>query len=341
MIIFNKITKTEAYVELTTENGEKHIIPTSDVIFVNDESGFVSIKNTGSRKTIGLISEEDYDGGDEPIPYDKKYLTIEALEDGDLTFTKSNNTLYYSLDKTTWNPITSADTISFHAGDKIMLKGTNMTVTSGAGIGTIKFSGNHNVYGNILTLISGDEFPQQFVYSTYQFRNLFNGDTKLISAENLILLATTLASNCYNQMFRGCTSLTTTPALPVTTLVRDCYHGMFQNCTSLVTAPELPATTLVDNCYMNMFNGCTNLTIAPELPATTLADSCYRFMFYNCRSLNHIKAMFTTTPSDAYTNNWVFNVASSGTFVKNSAATWNVSGYNGIPNGWTVETASE
>lgn len=29
-----------------------------------------------------------------------------------------------------------------------------------------------------------------------------------------------------------------------------------------------------------------------------------------------------------------------GTFVKNSAATWNVTGVNGIPNGWTITTAS-
>jgi hypothetical protein len=38
---------------------------------------------------------------------------------------------------------------------------------------------------------------------------------------------------------------------------------------------------------------------------------------------------------------WVKGVASSGTFVKNSAATWDVTGVNGIPSGWTVETADE
>ena len=36
---------------------------------------------------------------------------------------------------------------------------------------------------------------------------------------------------------------------------------------------------------------------------------------------------------------WVNGVASSGTFVKNSAATWNVVGVSGVPEGWTVETA--
>jgi hypothetical protein len=59
-------------------------------------------------------------------------------------------------------------------------------------------------------------------------------------------------------------------------------------------------------------------------------------MFSKCTKLNYIKAMFTTQPSNSYTAYWVNKVAASGTFVKNSAATWNVSGINGIPSGWTV-----
>ena len=87
-----------------------------------------------------------------------------------------------------------------------------------------------------------------------------------------------------------------------------------------------------------MFKGCTSLVTAPILLATTLADFCYGNMFNGCTSLNYIKAMFTTKPSSSYTSNWVNGVASSGTFVKNSAATWNVTGVNGVPSGWTVVT---
>lgn len=79
---------------------------------------------------------------------------------------------------------------------------------------------------------------------------------------------------------------------------------------------------------------------APELPATTLASNCYNGMFNGCISLNYIKAMFTTAPSTSYTNNWVYRVSSTGTFVKNPAAKWNVTGVHGIPSGWTVQTAS-
>jgi hypothetical protein len=63
-------------------------------------------------------------------------------------------------------------------------------------------------------------------------------------------------------------------------------------------------------------------------------------MFYGCKKLNWIKAMFTTTPSTSYTNNWLYNVASTGTFVKNASATWTTSGAHGVPSGWTIQTAS-
>ena len=166
---------------------------------------------------------------------------------------------------------------------------------------------------------------------------MFSNCTSLTTAPELP--TTTLALNCYDNMFSQCTSLTTAPELPATTLAGNCYINMFSNCTSLTTAPELPATTLASSCYSYMFQNCTSLTTAPELPATTLASSCYSYMFQNCSKLKHIKAMFTTTPTSYYTNGWVSGVSSYGTFVKNSAATWNVTGNDGVPSGWTIVTA--
>ena len=170
------------------------------------------------------------------------------------------------------------------------------------------------------------------------YEQMFKGCTSITTASELS--ATTLTQNCYKGMFDGCTSLVTAPALSATTLASYCYGSMFSDCTSLTQAPTLPATTLTSHCYSSMFWGCTNLTTAPELPATTLVSSCYDFMFYNCSKLNYIKAMFTTKPSSSYTGSWVNGVAATGTFVKNSSATWSVTGANGVPTGWTVETAS-
>lgn len=89
-----------------------------------------------------------------------------------------------------------------------------------------------------------------------------------------------------------------------------------------------------------MFRGCINLTSAPVLRATTLISQCYAQMFFGCTKLNYIKAMFTTTPTTSYTRDWVNGVSATGTFVKNSSATWNVTGTSGVPEGWTVQTAS-
>ena len=117
-----------------------------------------------------------------------------------------------------------------------------------------------------------------------------------------------------------------------------CFYNLFRGNTTIqsVSSGFLPATTLSNSCYYNMFYGCTNLTTAPDLPALTLVNYCYRYLFYRCSNLNYIKAMFTTTPGSTYTYSWVNGVASSGTFVKNKNASWNVTSTNGVPSGWTV-----
>jgi hypothetical protein len=80
---------------------------------------------------------------------------------------------------------------------------------------------------------------------------------------------------------------------------------------------------------------------APELPATTLAQGCYQSMFNGCTKLNYIKMLATDISASYCLYNWVKDVASTGTFVKNKDATWNVTGAHGIPSGWTVVNDGE
>ena len=197
---------------------------------------------------------------------------------------------------------------------------------------------------NALATVPSDMLPATTL-ATNCYNNMFRGCTSLVTPPQLP--ATTLASSCYSNMFRGCTSLTTAPELSATTLASSCYEGMFYGCTSLTTVQTvLPATTLVDGCYGAMFLGCKSLTIAPELPATRLVDGCYTAMFRECTSLIYIKAMFLTNPkpnpnaASPYTSMWVYMVGSGGTFVKNSAATWDVRGAEGVPSSWTIQTAT-
>lgn len=176
-------------------------------------------------------------------------------------------------------------------------------------------------------------------YNCYE--SMFEGCTSLIEAPELPAKNLAGCSGCYESMFKGCISLKIAPKLPATTLANECYLKMFQDCSSLVKAPSiLPATTLPTYyCYEYMFYNCTSLKVAPELPATELHGYSYNGMFSGCSSLNYIKAMFTTTPGSSTTSNWVSGVSATGTFVKNSAATWTTTGTNGIPTGWTVQTA--
>lgn len=167
---------------------------------------------------------------------------------------------------------------------------------------------------------------------------MFYACTSLVNPPSLSSVTQIDSGGC-GYMFEKCTSITAVTDFP-SIVGYTSYYGMFSGCTGLVNAPELPATTLAYRCYFSMFDGCSNLITAPVLPATTLESGCYNYMFRGCGKLNYIKAMFTTTPSTSYTNNWVSGVAASGTFVKNSAATWTTTGAHGVPTGWDVQTAS-
>ena len=319
----------------------------------------------------------------EIVDYTTEYLTFNILSAGTINWTASDasiaKTIDYKKNNGEWVSITSntdssAPSIDVNSGDKLQFRGNNTQYSSGSD-GIIfyelynSFNGSTALFkieGNIMSLIYGDNFKNNLtISSTYAFASLFRDCTNLVSAENLILPATTLArfcysnmfadctsltkapklpsdtlaNSCYQEMFYGCTSLTTAPALSATTLANRCYSYMFDSCTSLTTAPELPATTLAQDCYKGMFRQCTSLTTAPELPATTLAEGCYQFMFNGCTSLKYIKCLATDIPATNYTNGWVQGVASTGTFVKSPNTIGWTTGDNGIPTGWTVQDA--
>lgn len=60
-------------------------------------------------------------------------------------------------------------------------------------------------------------------------------------------------------------------------------------------------------------------------------------MFYGCTSLNEITCLATDLSETECTLNWLFNVASTGTFHKAPEMTGWTTSTSGIPAGWTVE----
>ena len=246
--------------------------------------------------------------------YQDEYLTLSALEDGEITITipaEVNATyatsLSYSKDKSNWiktvvDGTKQTITIPVSNGDDVYLKGVATQWGMDRSSSYIGSTANIIVSGNIMSLLYGDDFKDKTVFpsgSQYTFRELFKNNRYLINVENLILPATTLVKSCYRSMFVYCRSFTTAPVLPATTLADSCYSYMFSGCTSLTTAPVLPATTLASSCYSNMFSSCSSLTTAPELPVTTLANYCYHQMFSRCTSLTTAPKLPATTLADS------------------------------------------
>lgn len=115
-----------------------------------------------------------------------------------------------------------------------------------------------DVYGNIMSLLHGDNFKNQTVLTQpFCLAGLFSDNTNTLrNAGGLVLPATTLTMGCYTEMFSGCKNLITAPQLPATTLAPNCYAQMFNGCEKLYANPyHLPATTLAPNCYLQMFTG--------------------------------------------------------------------------------------
>ena len=168
---------------------------------------------------------------------------------------------------------------------------------------------------------------------------MFMGCTSLREAP--ALPATTIGASCYFYMFQGCSALSAAPELPATAMEEECYLGMFWGCTSLREAPALPATSLANRCYWGMFQGCTGLTAAPELPATTLVPECYYWMFFGCTQLSYVKCLATDISAEDCLKEWLYNVSSTGTFVKAAGMDAWPRSENGIPQGWGVVSDGE
>ena len=267
----------------------------------------------------GVVSDEfEYTGVEPNHDYSEDYLTFVALTSGTISWkalgSSSTKTIEYSKNNGTWTSITSTSsgaTISVSQGDSVRFRGSETRYCNANKNNYSGFEGGtatYNIEGNIMSLLYGDNFAGQTTLSTaWVFCSIFK-KSNVISAENLIL--------------------------PATTIPQCGYRAMFSYATQLEVAPALPATTLGATCYWYMFEQCS-ITRAPDLLAPTLVQECYGYMFTGCSSLNYIKCLATTKSATSCLQNWTQNVAASGTFVKDANTSW-TSGASGIPTGWIV-----
>ena len=124
-----------------------------------------------------------------------------------------------------------------------------------------KCSAPCSVYGNIMSLVSSTDFATATTLTADNtFSNLFRDNAYLRSdaSKALVLPATTLANDCYYQMFFGCASLISAPALPATTLANDCYYFMFFNCRSLNSITCAATDISATGCTAFWLDGVAN-----------------------------------------------------------------------------------
>lgn len=263
--------------------------------------------------------------------YGYKYLTFEFITSGTWGWGHKSGSgsiymgqqIYYRKNGGTWTSIgitTQYDgekTINVVSGDIVEIYGTYSGCPNNAQDNAYHYflgSAEYILYGNIKSLKGGINFNTEGIrteWSSNQFKCLFRG-CKITDASNLIIGdGDTLPTMQY--MFYGCNKMAIGPNIIGKQM--NSVYAMFQNCSNMTTGPKLFVQTLSTN-------SCTN-------------------MFYNCSKLNYVEAYFTTTPGTNYTSNWMYGVqTTSGTFVKNSAATWNVTGVNGVPTNWVKTSKS-
>ena len=328
----------------TFEKGHEYV---ANITITGSEIGnpTIDISNWLTSETMATVDNRDY-------------LTLESKDpDGTISVQIRSNlaksaakTFQYSID----NGITWNNCMAYHEGSattdfadcdhifnistahKVMFRGNNSSygetsLGGGERHGTNIFvsDGSAYVYGNVMSLISADDFETLTHFpvddANYTFTCLFKNNPSidlhpekelLLPASDLhnvigcyfsmfegctgltaapVLPASTVGESCYNRMFMGCTGLTTAPALPATGFMfAGCYNSMFRDCTGLTTAPALPSMKLWKHCYAEMFRNCTSLTTAPVLPASTVVDFCYDNMFLQCSKIENVHCYATT-----------------------------------------------
>lgn len=234
--------------------------------------------------------------------------------------------LEYSKNGEPWKDfVIDTTTVNLADGDKVYFRGNNNSFSDNSG-DYVKFvmtgPGTIAASGNVMSLVD-KTCDSTTIPNNNCFINLFKNCSIMTTAPELPAIVLKLA--CYSGMFMGCTSLTAAPELPAPSLADGCYTAMFYGCSKLTVAPDLPSPSLADSCYQGMFQGCSELITAPELPATSLAEFCYHEMFKGCSKL-------TTAPELPATNlaefcyYSMFQGCSKLNYIKVRFTDWNVVG---------------
>lgn len=192
---------------------------------------------------------------------------IEYSIDNGITWTKVNNqdNQYVSI---TTPSVSKTTKVLWRGENKALSSGTTYNdSTNGSYMTTIKcmdsstlMSCSFDAEGNIMSLLYGSDFKNKTTFPTdsvYTFAGLFYKST-IKDCSNLIMPATTMVSDCYNDMFRQ-SQVVIPPVLSAPTVGNTCYKRMFHTCTRIIEIRMYATTISNTNAFDNWLqNGANN-----------------------------------------------------------------------------------
>lgn len=247
------------------------------------------------------------------IDYSTIPLTLKANSNGTEVTLKQygspySNTFQYSLDGgTTWSSYTIDTTITLNQNNTISFKGSGdhlqqteretdfyrIEVENGTAI----------VYGNIMSLVN---FALNII-DQRQFKSLF-GHTDSYSYSNHITDASNLylpdstTNQCYERLFRGCSTLTAGPILRATTASNGCYQQIYWD--APVEKIKIDATNSSSYWFYDAFQGNSMLS-AIEVALMTSDSDTWQGATYTPSEGIFIRPFGSTAapPSSEYSEN--------------------------------------
>lgn len=185
-----------------------------------------------------------------------------------------NLLIQYSFDKETWlnlsaGPDTENNTYNrfeLQYGQTVYIKGNGYRyMISGEDdnyYGYFEFTKQYQsdellveVSGNIMSMVAGDNFQEAEFVNNGGLTSLFQRNTGIVSAENLIIPVNNTQS-CFILLFSGCSNMVKGPKITATdTPAQYAYNGMFIGCSSLTSiSTDSPYTS---GCYNNWLNNAS------------------------------------------------------------------------------------
>ena len=284
----------------------------------SDANEYVITLTDESKELPFEVPMDIYEG----IKYDwtQEYLTFETTQNSTNIFlyapggdpdSENPILLQVSMDKNTWHYVQVTDDInqfatafglqSFNAGTKIYVRGWNSRFTYDDVYVSLICDKPTYVYGNILSTLDGDNFRtiSELPVNDYESQeDLWGEFTYFFDCNN--------SGQQNNQILSHPTKELTIPIREIYSI--DTFGSMFDGCALLEQAP-----------YIVVYEGDTS-------------NRNFAYMFDGCSNLSYIRCEHNVVD---YSNGWVRNVASNGTFVTSNPSEW-TRGNDGIPNNWQV-----